>query len=127
MRISFHCHSTTSQNSLGQAQTTQLGFLLSGQSPGQPEKQLIWWMPSFSAMSTALCMSSSNCLAISLLGWTGLPWQLRALISRPDSSMVLTNSLNFASSWSSTPGSQWSLPGYPPQPISTIWAPRDLK
>ena len=33
--------------------------------------------PAFRAMSTALCISSSNCLAISLLGWMGFPRQLR--------------------------------------------------
>ena len=53
----------------------------------------------------------SNSAAIALFGWTGLPWQLSALISRPLSATVDLKVLRAAGSASRVSGSAWELPG----------------
>ena len=64
----FHWYSRILPKSSGHGQVTQFGYCEVSLSPGQPEKQLIWCRPYFSAMSTALRMSLSNAAAISLFG-----------------------------------------------------------
>ena len=82
--------------------------------------------PSSAASLTVLRKSRRRLLAISASGWSGLPWQERALISSPRSSTLRRNPSMAPASSSSLPGSQWASPGYPPVPISTASQPASL-
>jgi hypothetical protein len=108
MATSFHCQSSTSRKSGGQAQVTQFGLLAPGPSPGQPEKQLTTGTPSSTASRAVFRHVSCEARANSASGWSGLPWQLSALIVSPRCSTARSS---FEALPSSSSGSQCAFPG----------------
>src|SRR5579864_9338576 len=78
-----HCHFSRSRKSGGQGVGDQLGYLALSESPGQPEKSITVFTPSFSASRMVLRLVSSELRANSLLGCSALPWQLSALMLIP--------------------------------------------
>src|ERR1700687_4231098 len=81
-----HCHFKRSPKSGGHGVGDQLGNLALSESPGQPEKSMIVATTNFSASRVVLRLTSALASPNFLLGWSALPWQLRALMVMPWSS-----------------------------------------
>src|SRR5271166_1492724 len=78
--FSSHCHFSRSRKSGGQGVGDQLGNLASSESPGQPEKSITVFTPSFSARRIVLRLVSRDFSRNAWFGCSELPWRERALI-----------------------------------------------